>query len=472
MNSQKNIVIIGAGPSGLAAAERLAGTMNVTVLEASDRVGGRTLSVELATHKGVFIDLGGQWVGTDQNVLRQYCSELGLVLHPQYNTGKRVLDLNNVIRTYTGLIPNVSVSVLIDAQIALMTFSMFQFFIWIGGNNGPLGRFTRSLDKMSVEDYSRLYMFTIGGRALVSIVVQGLFGCEPSELSVLALCKYALASGGLEKMTESGPNSLQADTIIGGAMRVSEKLCKRAVGKNAKVLFKHDVRSMEEASGGLVCIRCENGAEFTCNRVILAIPPPIAREISFSPSLSQVKESLLRESTMGGIVKSIAVYKTPFWREAGFSGEAICDTSMNPLTCPVFNVFDNSLPDPSTGQLVPMLVIFINGERAREFSARSYNERKASVLKQLARFYSNDLALQPIEYVEKDWVSEEFTRGCPIASYGRGVLAQIGGSQTLSKTEWNGRLIWASTETASISTGFIDGALRAGIAAADEVKKQ
>jgi monoamine oxidase len=75
----------------------------------------------------------------------------------------------------------------------------------------------------------------------------------------------------------------------------------------------------------------------------------------------------------------------------------------------------------------------INGERAREFSARSFNERKASVLKQLARFYSNDLALQPIEYLEKDWVSDEFTRGCPIASYGRGVLAQIGGSQTLQR---------------------------------------
>ena len=466
-----NVIIIGAGPSGLAAADRLARTssFNVTVLEASDRVGGRTLSIELSSHNGVFVDLGGQWVGTEQKVLRQYCSDLGLALHPQYNKGKRVLDLDNIIRTYTGLIPNVSVVVLLDAQLALMAFSIMQFFLWIGGSKGPMGSFTRFLDNMSVEDYSQMYMFTVGGRSLVSIVVQGLFGCEPSELSVLALCKYALASGGLEKMTESGPNSLQADTIMGGAMQVSEKLCKRAVDKGAKILFKHAVRSIEEGTAGVVNILCENGVEFNCARVILALPPPIAREISFSPPLSSAKDTLMRESTMGGIIKSIAVYKTPFWRECGFSGEVICDTSTSPSTSPVFNVFDNSLPDPATGQLVPMLVIFINGERAREYSARSHSERKERVLKQLARFYSSDLALQPIEYIEKDWVSDEFTRGCPIASYGRGVLAQSGGSQTLSQSEWKGRLLWASTETASTSTGFIDGALRTGIATADEV---
>jgi monoamine oxidase len=470
----KDIIIIGAGPSGLAAADYLASNntdIRVTVLEASQRVGGRTLSIELSSQKNIIVDLGGQWVGSDQKILRQYCSELGLQLHPQYNTGKRVLDLDTIIRTYTGLIPNVSILVLIDAQLALLVFSILQFFLWLGGITRPLGYFSKFLDSLSVDDYSRSYMYTIGGRALVSIVVQGLFGCEAKELSVLALCRYALASGGLEKMTESGPNSLQAFTIIGGAMQVSEKLAKRAEQKGVRILYSHLVYSIEERRGSIddgIYIRCENGAEFFVSRIILAIPPPIARSIKFVPSLSLLKETLMRESTMGGIIKSIAVYTTAFWRDQGYSGEVICDTTINPTISPVFNVFDNCLPNPITGELIPMLVIFINGERAREFSTRPAKERKECVLKQLARFFTNDLALTPIEYLEKDWVSDPFTKGCPIASYGRNVLSQTGGLQTLTQSEWGKKLIWASTETSHISTGFIDGALQAGINAANE----
>lgn len=57
---QRDVAIVGAGPSGLAAATALrkAG-LTVAVIEARDRVGGRTWT---DTIDGAVLEIGGQWV--------------------------------------------------------------------------------------------------------------------------------------------------------------------------------------------------------------------------------------------------------------------------------------------------------------------------------------------------------------------------------------------------------------------------
>ena len=60
------MVIIGAGLSGLSAAEnilRQSPKTRVIVLEANERVGGRTYSTSI---RGAMFDLGGMWVGPHQ----------------------------------------------------------------------------------------------------------------------------------------------------------------------------------------------------------------------------------------------------------------------------------------------------------------------------------------------------------------------------------------------------------------------
>lgn len=301
------------------------------------------MSVELESRPGVFCDVGGQWVGTSQAVLRSYCAELGLALRPQHCSGRRVLDLNGIVSTYSGLIPSASLSVLVDAQATLFLLALLQLALTVLPR--ALGRdaLARTLDAVTVEQFAARVMWTRAGKALVTIVVQGLFGLEPAELSALALCTYAIASGGLERMTESGPGSLQADTIIGGAAQVSERLVLRAEGRGASVLLGHAVSSIALESSGGVAVRCADGARFECDCVVVAVPPPIAQGMSFSPPLGAPRSALMRNATMGGIIKWVAVYEQPFWREQGFSGEVICDTNANPEAYPIFNVFDNCL---------------------------------------------------------------------------------------------------------------------------------
>jgi monoamine oxidase len=232
--------------------------------------------------------------------------------------------------------------------------------------------------------------------------------------------------------------------------------------------------------------------------VVLALPPPLAGNITFRPGLDAQRAALMGGARMGGIIKSIAVYERAFWRDAGFSGELVVDTS-DPSAGPVFNGFDNCLPAPAAAAsalpasvgaaaglpvtagaahsaALPALVLFINGARAAEWSTRAPEERRAAVLAQLARYYGPE-ALSPVEYLEKDWVADEHTRGCPIASYPAAVLSAYGLPRRLAEPAWPAGggsrhlLHWAGTEAALVGTGFIDGAIRAGWAAAEGVAR-
>ena len=74
-------------------------------------------------------------------------------------------------------------------------------------------------------------------------------------------------------------------------------------------------------------------------------------------------------------------------------------------------------------------------------------------------------AAKPIHYHELDWAEEAWTRGCYLAHMPPGVLTQFG--PTLRAPV--GRIHWAGTETATVSHGTIDGAIRSGERAAAEL---
>ena len=105
---EQDVVIVGAGISGLVAARELVRRgRRPVVLEARDRVGGRTLSVPLGADT---IDLGGQWIGPTQDRVRRLAQELGVATFPQYHQGRKLLSLGGRVTTYEGVIPDASIS--------------------------------------------------------------------------------------------------------------------------------------------------------------------------------------------------------------------------------------------------------------------------------------------------------------------------------------------------------------------------
>ena len=77
---EADVVVVGAGLAGLAAARKLtAEGIDCVVLEARDRVGGRTLNHSIGD--GKIVEVGGQWVGPTQTRVLELMRELGLVSH-------------------------------------------------------------------------------------------------------------------------------------------------------------------------------------------------------------------------------------------------------------------------------------------------------------------------------------------------------------------------------------------------------
>jgi monoamine oxidase len=157
---------------------------------------------------------------------------------------------------------------------------------------------------------------------------------------------------------------------------------------------------------------------------------------------------------MGSVVKVQAAYETPFWRSDGLNGQAVS------FEDPLAFTFDNSPPDGSCG----VLVGFFEGAHARWAATLGSEQRRQVVVDCLGKYFG-PRAAEPAEYVDLDWTSEEYTRGCYGGRLGTGVWTQYG----KALAEPVGRIHWAGAETAEVSNGYMDGAIRSGRRAAVDV---
>jgi monoamine oxidase len=108
-----DVVVVGAGLAGLSAARALreAGR-SVAVLEARDRVGGRTLDHGIGD--GKVVEVGGQWVGPTQHRLLALANDLGIETFPTYNVGENLVALGERKQRYRGAIPRINPLVLLE----------------------------------------------------------------------------------------------------------------------------------------------------------------------------------------------------------------------------------------------------------------------------------------------------------------------------------------------------------------------
>jgi monoamine oxidase len=156
----------------------------------------------------------------------------------------------------------------------------------------------------------------------------------------------------------------------------------------------------------------------------------------------------------GSLIKTIAVYDKPFWRDAGLNGQVTSDQG------PVKVCFDAS---PESGTPGVMLG-FIDADDARQLSDQPLAARRAAVLESYARYFGSR-ALSPTQYLDTPWDTDPWSRGCPVCITPPGALLSFG---TALKAPV-GRIHWAGTETAEIWCGYMDGAIRSGQRAATEV---
>lgn len=439
-----DVIVVGAGLSGLAAARRLdAAGLSVRVLEARDRVGGRTLSGPVG--RATF-DLGGQWLGPAQQRVLALVEELGVQTFPTWHQGTKILEIDGVRSTYEGSIPSLPLLSLLNLELTLRLVEHLRRKV--PADHPARAEDAEALDRQSVESWKRRVLRSHKARAVFDAAHRVILGAEPSEVSLLYFLAYVNGADGLDPLVEI-VGGAQETRFVGGAQQLSLGLA-RVLGD--RVVLSCPVRRIVRDDEG-VTVTGDAGS-WRAGRVVLALPPALAGAIEHQPPLPTARDQLLHRMPMGATVKVIAGYDRPFWRDVGLSGEAVSNGA------PFSVVFDNTSHDGSQ----PALLGFVVGEAARYWSARPEAERRAVALDAFARLFG-ERARTPECYAEHDWGQETWTRGCPVGAPGPGVLT---GCPTVLK-EAVGRLHFAGTETADVWRGFMEGALQAGQRAADEV---
>jgi monoamine oxidase len=441
-------IVVGAGVAGLTAADRLvAAGRDVIVLEARDRVGGRTLTVDVPDVPGLRVDSGGQWVGPAQHALLAELKRFGLTTIDQSGGGQDLVSLGGRLSRYTGATPKLGALTVIDVGLALRRFEKLAATVALDRPWATPD--AEVLDGQTFETWILRHCRTSRGREFFRICCEAVFATEPANLSLLHALFYSLSGGGLEHLisTEGGAQHARVD---GGMQQLSENLASEL---GDRVRLDEPVSAI--AHDGTVVRVTTNRGTHVASRVIVAVPPTLAGRLHFEPAMPSARDALTQRMPQGSVIKCHAVYDRPFWRDAGLSGEAAGDTA------PVKVVFDGTPPEHGSPGV---LVAFIEGADAIRLSSASADERRAEVLDVLAH-YVGDAARRPTAFVERDWGAELYTRGCYGAHLPPGAWTQVG----TALREPVGPIHWAGTETAERWCGYIDGAITSGERAAAEV---
>jgi monoamine oxidase len=442
---EADFVVVGAGLAGLAAARDLAaGGASVIVLEARDRVGGRTLNEEIGD--GKVVEVGGQWIGPTQDRLAALAAHVGVDTYPTYTQGENLLERSGRISRYRGTIPRLNPLALVDVEVAQRRLGRLARSVVVDAPWETPG--AAKLDSQTVATWMRRNMRTRLGRSLLELGIEAVWAAEPEDLSLLHMLFYIRSAGSLDLLfdTEGGA---QDSRFVGGSQLVSVRLAERL---GDRIVLNAPVRRLVQHGSGLDAYA--DGVTVRAKRAIVAIAPPLAARIVYDPPMPGHRDQLTQRTPLGTVAKCMAIYDEPFWRGEGLSGQGLS------LTGPIRLTYDNSPPDGSPG----VLLGFLEGRHARNWGRATPQDRRDAVLRTFTTLFGPK-AGSPERYVERLWAEEEWTRGCYGCHLPPGAWTAYGSALL----EPVGRIHWAGAETATVWNGYMDGAVSSGERAAGEV---
>ncbi|WP_085640726.1 MULTISPECIES: FAD-dependent oxidoreductase [unclassified Pseudomonas] len=428
-----DVAIIGAGLAGLTAARDLqrAGCEAFAVLEARDRVGGRTLNHNLGS--GFVSEAGGQWIGPGQTAVADLARELEVGTFPSYYQGRTVVLGGADGRVEIDLEGTFGTDETLAAKLSELSRDVPCGAPWTSSR-------LAELDKLSMGDWLAGQGVKPEDRSGWDVSLSLTCGVPPAKMGLLHYLSMINSAGCEYARLDSIKDSAQGTRLVGGSQALSIKMAE-ALGP--KVRLSCPVRRISDWGQPVVTLHTDRGP-VRARKVIMAIHPALCHQLTFDPPLPAGRASLQSAwPAHAPARKTVMVYRRPFWRDKGLNGHTL------QINGPILWAYDNSPPGGEIG--------VINAFIANAKVPSDLNEAKDLLAQTYAKSLGEE-ALNPVSYSEHDWgFADPWTITC-VSPIPPGFWSAHGAS--LHPT--CGNLYWSGTETADIWAGYMDGAVRSG----------